>query len=121
MSAGLTSGDFFAMFEGAIRKIIREEMQAVLHPSTEWRDQRQDTVLTPRMHCAAARRRIEQNLPGAKKVGDRYMLTTDAIAEELDRLGRRHSTVHKAAATTRDLTPEDEALALLSRRLQRGI
>lgn len=117
----MNGNDFFAMVEGLIRKVVREEMQSALHPSTDWRDQRQDTVLTPRMHCAAARRRIEQNLPGAKKVGDRYMLTTDAIAEELDRLGRRHSTVHKAAATTRDLTPEDEALALLSRRLQRGV
>ena len=111
--------DFFAAFEGMIRKVVREEMQSALHPSTDWRDQRDDRVLTPRMHCAAARRRMAEGKADAKKVGDRYLLTTDAIAEELERLGRP-KTLGKVAPRA-PLTPEDEVVERINRRLQRGM
>lgn len=114
--------DFFAMFEGFIRNILRQEIQAALHPSTEWRDQRDDKVLSPRLHCAAARRRIAEGKTDAKKVGkNRYLLTTDAIADELDRLGRPKALTRKDTAREKPLTPEEEALASLERRLQRGM
>lgn len=120
MSAGLTSGDFFAMFEGAIRKILREEIQAALHPSDEWRDQNpKNSPLGPRRHCAAVRRRLERNEPGARRVGDRYLLSTDAIAEELERIGLKASV--RKVTPPAPLTPEDEAIERLTRRLQRGV
>lgn len=119
----MTAEDFFELFGGYIRKMLREEIQAALHPSTEWRDQREDRLLTPRMHCAAARRRIaEGKHDTAKKIGkNRYLLTTDAIAEELDRLGRPKTLTRQDTSKSQPLTPEDEALQRLERRLQRGI
>ncbi|HEU4580900.1 MAG TPA: hypothetical protein VFS67_21725 [Polyangiaceae bacterium] len=113
---------FGALFEPLLRKVVREEMDARNHPSDDWRDQKQDRLLTPRQHCAAVRRRLaaDPNDPWAKKIGkSRYLLTTDAIAEELDRLGR--STVVKAKDTKpqKPLSPEDEARLRVQRRLQR--
>lgn len=114
----MNGNDFFAAFEGLIRKVVREEMQSALHPSTDWRDQREDRVLTPRMHCAAARRRMAEGKADAKKLGDRYLLTTDAIAEELERIGRPKALA-KADTSRAPLSPEDEALDRISRRLRR--
>ena len=111
----MTGNDFVAMFGDLIRGILREELQAVMHPADGWRDQRQ-SPLGPRRHCCAVRRRLAHNEPGARIVGDRYLLSGEAIEYELERIGRPKAGVRKTAATA-TLTPEDEALARLSLRL----
>lgn len=47
-----------------------------------------DSPLGPRRHCAAVRRRMGAGEGGASKVGRRYLLTREALAEELHRLGQ---------------------------------
>lgn len=124
MSATMTGGAFEAMLEGLLRKVVREEMAAAAHPSDDWRDQRRSPVLGPRRHCAAVRRRLaaDPQDPMAKIVGDRFLLTTDAIAEELERAGRKPPppstpppTVAKCAAPE---SPEAEAIERVKRRLR---
>lgn len=41
-----------------------------------------------RRHCNAVKRRVAAGEPGAARVGRRYLLTPDALAEELHRLGK---------------------------------
>jgi hypothetical protein len=108
-------------FEALLRRVVREELVAAGHPVDGWRDQRQ-SPLGPRNHCRAVRRRLEANPQdaGAKKVGDRFLLTADALAEEMDRLGRSPGGKAAGAATPRSpQSPEEEALSGLNRRLAR--
>lgn len=49
-----------------------------------WVDQVR-SPLGPRRHCAATKRRIEQGRPGATKIGRRYLLSPEALEEELAR------------------------------------
>lgn len=106
-------------FEGLLRRVVREEFAAAAHPSEGWRDQSQSPVLGPRRHCRAVRRRLAANPddPDAKRVGDRFLLTPDAIAEELDRVGHKPDT--HPTPPPKPSTPEDEAIARVQRRLQR--
>lgn len=46
----------------------------------EWIDQHRSPLVS---HCSTVRARIEAGLPGARVDGERYLLTTAAIAEEL--------------------------------------
>jgi hypothetical protein len=46
----------------------------------EWIDQSRSPLLS---HCSTVRARIEAGLPGARVEGERYLLTTAAIAEEM--------------------------------------
>ena len=113
---------FGGLFEPMLRKVVREELDARCHPSDDWRDQRQDRLLTPRQHCKAVRRRLAENPsdPWAKKIGkNRYLLTTDAIAEELNRLGRPQIAKIKPPKPEKTLSPEEEARERVQRRLQR--
>ena len=119
MSA-ILSGPFEVMLEGLLRKVVREEMAAASHPSDDWRDQRRSPILGPRRHCAAVRRRLDADPrdPRAKIVGDRFLLTTDAIAEELERIGRKPATVAKCPAVAAAESPEQEAMERVKRRLR---
>jgi hypothetical protein len=119
MSATM-SGPFELMLENLLRKVVREEMAAASHPSDDWRDQRRSPVLGPRRHCAAVRRRLgaDPHDPMAKIVGDRFLLTTDAIAEELERIGRKPATVAKCSAIAPSESPEAEATERVKRRLR---
>ena len=110
---------FAAAFEGLMRKIMREEIQAALHPSDEWHDQRR-SPLGSRRHCAATRRRASEGKSDAKKIGDRFLMTTDAIAEEMERLGRPKALTRADTSKT-PLSPEDEVRERIQRRLQRGM
>lgn len=49
--------------------------------------------LGSRRHCNAVKRRIAAGLPGAAKVGRRYLLSQDALAEELSRTSA--ATAHR--------------------------
>jgi hypothetical protein len=46
----------------------------------EWFDQRQSPLVS---HCATVTARLEAGLGGARIDGDRYLLSTAAIAEEM--------------------------------------
>ena len=46
----------------------------------EWFDQGRSPLIA---HCSTVRARIEAGLPGAKIDGQRYLLSTAALAEEL--------------------------------------
>ena len=50
-------------------------------------DQHQ-SPLGPRRHCTAVRRLVAAGEPGAAIVGRRYLLTREALAQELMRVGR---------------------------------
>jgi len=116
---GLESGaGILELLEGLLRRIVREEVASAAHPSDEWRDQSQSPILGPRRHCRAVRRRLAANPqdPGAKRVGDRFLLTPEAIAQELDRTGHKPD---RQPAAPKPATPEDEALARVQRRLQK--
>lgn len=116
---GLDSGTgILELLEGLLRRIVREEVAAAGHPSDEWRDQSQSPILGSRRHCRAVRRRLAANPqdPSAKRVGDRFLLTPEAIAEELDRAGHRPD---RQPAAPKPPTPEDEAIARVQRRLQK--
>lgn len=75
------------------------------------------SLLGARRHCGAVRRRIAEGLPGAVKIGRRYLLSPDAHAEELARIGR---ALPKAPplAKARAQSPEQEALTRIQRRLK---
>lgn len=99
-----------AWLEGILRKVVREELAAVQHPSDGWRDQRH-SALGPRRHCLAVRRRLHADPrdSGAKIIGDRYLLTPDAILEELDRLGRKPDAPREGAGGAKDRRPDGSA------------
>lgn len=107
--------------EGLLRRVVREELAAAAHPADDWRDQRQ-SQLGPRRHCLAVRRRLRADPEGrsAKILGNRFLLTLDAIAEEMERLGRKpDDTAAGVTAPSPPQSPESEALARVQRRLQR--
>jgi hypothetical protein len=105
-------------FEERMRKVVRDELAAAGHPADGWRDQRRST-LGPRRHCLAVRRRLEAdpNDPSAKIVGDRFLLTAEALAEELDRLGLKSGPA-TAPAPRKPQSPEAEAKERVQRRLR---
>ena len=47
------------------------------------------SILPARVHCAAVRRRLATNTPGAAIVGRRYLLSLEAHNEELERVSKR--------------------------------
>lgn len=53
----------------------------------DWTDQA-SSVLGSRRHITACRRRMATGKPGAAKVGKRYLLSAEALREELAALGR---------------------------------
>lgn len=68
-----------------------------------------------RRHCAAVRRRISANLPGAAIVGRRCLLSPEALSEELNRASgaKRTRSVESEASTT-----QSPARAELDRQLR---
>jgi hypothetical protein len=60
--------------------------------------------LGPRRHCAAAKRRMARGEAGASKVGRRYLLSPEALSEELGRASRRRSAPEGASA----MSPAEE-------------
>lgn len=68
-----------------------------------------------RRHCLAVRRRIAQDLPGASVVGREYLLTPQALEDELARLARL-----VRAGLDRRPSPSPQALEDELARLARG-
>lgn len=60
---------------GALRRALTE-----CRDGDEWLDQQRSPLAA---HCLTVRARIEAGLPGARIDGDRYLLSTAALAEEL--------------------------------------
>lgn len=68
-----------AGFVAALRRELRSHRRDYLE-GDDWFDQQRSPLLS---HCSTVRARIEAGLPGARIEGDRYLLSTAALAEEL--------------------------------------
>lgn len=81
-----------------------------------WVDQT-TSPLGPRRHCAAVQRRVRSGIAGASVVGRRYLLSTEALAEELSRLSaeREKKIGGQAVVST---TPRESARSQLEQRLR---
>ena len=103
---------FQRKFRRKLMRIVQEETEG---KDPRWVDQSM-SVLGPRTHIKACKRRLAENLPGARKHGTRrYLLSQEAIAEEL---GRRVSPGVKKASADGESDPVaelDKALARVGR------
>lgn len=63
--------------------MVAVEVAREMRGESDWIDQK-GSALGRNRHCAAVRRRIGEGMPGASKVGDRYLLSPDALREELE-------------------------------------
>ena len=72
------AGSGVGWIAGARRGIRRELANYTF--GDEWVDQTRSPLVS---HCSTVRARIEAGLPGARVEGERYLLTTAAIAEEM--------------------------------------
>lgn len=59
-----------------LRRALIEDVEG-----DEWVDQQRSPLTA---HCSTVRARIEAGLPGALIEGDRYLLSTAALAEEME-------------------------------------
>jgi hypothetical protein len=75
--------------------VARAVRKALATAETDGMKPQQGSPLGPRRHCEAVRRRLAAGLPGAAHVGRRYLLTPDALAEELSRTSA--ATAHPRA------------------------
>ena len=60
----------------ALRRALADDVDG-----DEWVDQQRSPLVA---HCSTVRARIEAGLPGALIEGDRYLLSTAALAEEME-------------------------------------
>ncbi len=81
--------------------------------TVEWLDQDQ-SALGPRRHCAAVRRRMTENKPGAERIGRRYLLSPAAYAEERGIISRAQ-LARCESATVSDAEEEAAYRALVER------
>jgi hypothetical protein len=65
--------------------IVARAVRKALNTATDGMISQTDSPLGPRRHADAVKRRIAAGLPGAAKVGRRYLLSPDALQEELSR------------------------------------
>lgn len=100
-------------FFDQMRGLIREELRAV-QQGDEWVDQRHSPDLGSRRHCKAVRERMAAHADGAKKIGDRYLLTTSALCEELEKIGNAPVTLRKAKPVDPDEAGAERVRNLLA-------
>ena len=105
--------DAFAdRFRKRLRAIAREVYGQEALARRGWLDQ-SESDLKPRKHIEAVRRRMADGLPGAKQDGRRYLLSPEAISEEL---GKKHPMKKTQADGESDPVAElDKALARAAR------
>jgi hypothetical protein len=79
-----------AVFAGldALADLIAERVWQRFQQGTPDMVDQSKSPLGRRRHCNAVKRRVGAGEPGAARVGRRYLLTPDALAEELHRLGQ---------------------------------
>ena len=70
---------FDASAQGCWTILLRQALTDCVD-GDEWFDQRQSPLVA---HCATVRARLDAGKSGARVEGDRYLLSTAAIAEEL--------------------------------------
>jgi len=93
----LTKREFIEQLRGARRQAreleqtfdrLLEAAETPGNDTEEWIDQEKPGGLGPRRHCAAVRRRLAENKPGAAKIGRRFLLSPAAYAEERGFMGQ---------------------------------
>lgn len=83
----LTTYRVFARALRAAADVLEEAATEAAAERADWMDQA-SSVLGSRRHIAACRRRMAAGREGAAKVGKRYLLSAEALREELASLGR---------------------------------
>lgn len=83
----LTTYRVFARALRAAADVLEEAATEAAAERADWTDQA-SSVLGSRRHITACRRRMATGKPGAAKVGKRYLLSAEALREELTALGR---------------------------------
>lgn len=77
--AGTHQNTYGVGFDASTLRLMRRLLSEDLD-GDEWIDQRRSPLIA---HCSTVRARIEAGLGGAKIEGQRYLLSTAALAEEL--------------------------------------
>ena len=95
--------DLLDMIVDRIAEATAEKLSGI----SGWVDQR-DSHLGRNRHIAAVRRRLEKGLPGAGRVGGRWLLSPEALREEAG----------AAPLPLRKTSPEDAFAASLERQLK---
>jgi hypothetical protein len=67
-------------------------------PSSTGMQSQTDSPLGPRRHCAAVRRRIRDGEPGAQIVGRSFLLSREALEDELSRATMQRTEQRPPAA-----------------------
>lgn len=76
-------------FLDALAELIAEKVVFRLSQGQPGMIDQKQSPLGRRRHCYAVRRRLSEGSPGAAVVGRRHLLSPEALAEELARLGKR--------------------------------
>jgi hypothetical protein len=80
--------DVIAQALDALADLIAERVWVRFQQGTPDMVDQSKSPLGNRRHCNAVKRRVGNGEPGAARVGRRYLLTPEALAEELHRLGQ---------------------------------
>lgn len=77
----------------AAAEVLDRAAHARTAERTDWIDQ-SSSPLGPRRHCKVVRQRLAEGLPGAATAGRRHLLSTTALAEELQGARRGRADVN---------------------------
>ena len=80
--------DVIAEALDAVADLVAERVWLRFQQGTPDMVDQSKSPLGRRRHCNAVKRRIGNGEPGAARVGRRYLLTPDALTDELHRLGQ---------------------------------
>ena len=80
---------FEALFDELAERVAAKVSERLRAGSMPGAVAQAESPLGRRRHIAAVRRRVAAGQPGAAVVGRRHLLSTEALAEELSRSGRR--------------------------------
>jgi hypothetical protein len=102
------------------KEVLRELVREVSDTNELKLVDQRGSPLGRNRHCAAVRRRIDEGKPGAWIVGRKYLLSVEALREELDHLGRRGAAERSSPQGSRSSPREARERLEEKLRLLRG-
>lgn len=105
----MTTDDFIDSVARRVARIVAEELRGG-DPSLV---EQANSPLGSRRHIDAVKRRMAAGQPGASHVGRRYLLSQEALGEELGRASGRRMALAKTDGKTVQQRAKDEMLARL--------
>lgn len=111
----------FATLVDEFAELVAHKVYTRLQQGTPGMVDQSNSPLGRRRHCSAVRRRQAEGKPGAAVVGRRHLLTREALAEELARLGKHHEQRHEPAKPGSVADELRRELAELDRLRQSGM